>query len=122
MTTPTVVLTADYDDGSTAPIINGHVTFQLSTTGTVTGAVIGNTPVRCTLSPDGQLVGPQNQAGCPLVPNDIITPAGTFYVVTESLAGGITNYYTLTLTSAMAPTVDRSSLTPGKVPNGWTPQ
>lgn len=119
-----VNVTATYLDGSGAPIINGRVIFQLSTTAEIPSGptVVGATPIRCTLDPSGRLVSPRAQNFCPLTPNDAagITPTGTYYVVTESLAGGITNFYTITIASSMAPTVDLSTLARGTVPAGWS--
>jgi hypothetical protein len=121
-----VNLTATYVDGSGVPITNGRVNFQLSTTAELPSgpSTLGSTPIRCVLNPiTGQLMGPTGQPYCPLVPNDAsgISPANTFYVVTESLAGGITNFYTITIASTTAPTVDLSTLTRGQVPASWVP-
>lgn len=115
MTATIVTVTATFTDGSDTPVSGGRVSFQLSQLAQIPGSdlTVGTGPIRCTTNTQGQLIGPQGQVGCPLVANDNtgINPAGTNYLVSVTLPGGVVTLYTITIESSMAPTIDFSDLT-----------
>lgn len=115
MSATIVTVTGTFTDGSDTPVSAARVSFQLSAQAQIPGSdlVVGPIPIRCITNPQGQLLGPQGQLGCPLIANDSasINPSGTDYIMTESLPGGSVQMWTFTLISTMAPTIDLSQLT-----------